>query len=76
MSDNVRCAKDPSMKNLNPAGLLLSLPLPDQVCEEITMDFIEGLPKSLGKSTILVIVDMLTKYAHFIPFPIHSLPRL
>jgi hypothetical protein len=29
------------------------------------MDFITGLPKSKGKSFIMVIVDRLTKYAHF-----------
>jgi hypothetical protein len=29
------------------------------------MDFITGLPKSKGKSVIMVIVDRLTKYAHF-----------
>jgi transposase InsO family protein len=33
----------------------------------ITMDFIEALPRSEGKDTILVVVDKLTKYAHFIP---------
>ena len=29
------------------------------------MDFITGLPKTEGKSVIMVIVDRLTKYAHF-----------
>jgi len=29
------------------------------------MDFITGLPKSEGKSVIMVIVDKLTKYTHF-----------
>jgi len=29
------------------------------------MDFIIGLPKSEGKSVIMVLVDRITKYAHF-----------
>jgi hypothetical protein len=29
------------------------------------MDFITGLPKSKGKSVIIMIVDRLTKYSHF-----------
>ena len=51
-----------------PAGKLQSLPIPVWKWENIAMDFIVGLPRSqAGHDAIWVVVDRLTKTAHFLP---------
>jgi hypothetical protein len=55
-------------KHRNPTGLLQPLPIPEWKWEVVTTDFIMGLPKT-GKlhDSIMVVVNKLTKVAHFIP---------
>ncbi|GJY60497.1 reverse transcriptase domain-containing protein, partial [Tanacetum coccineum] len=51
-----------------PSGLLVQPEIPMWKWERITMDFVTKLPKtSIGHDTIWVIVERLTKSAHFIP---------
>jgi len=49
-------------------GLLQPLPIPEWKWETISMDFIMGLPKTKSNNdSIMVVVDKLSKSAHFIP---------
>ena len=66
------CQQNKSSRHAKYGNLHFSTP-PVESWEEVTMDFITKLPPSIeGHSgvtydTILVIVDKLTKYAHFVP---------
>lgn len=52
-------------------GLLQPLPIPTQIWDTITMDFITALASSHGFTTIMVVVDILCKYAHFGALPLN-----
>ena len=45
-------------------GLLQPLLVPEQIWQNVTMNFIEGLPNSFGKKVIFVVVDRLSNAAH------------
>jgi hypothetical protein len=50
------------------AGLLQLLPIPEKKWEAITIDFITKIPrKTRQHDSIMVVVDKLTKAAHFFP---------
>jgi hypothetical protein len=63
--DTCRRVKAVHMKTARP---LQSLPIPMWKCEDKSMDFVVGLPKTTkGYDSIWVIVDRLTKTAQFLP---------
>ncbi|KAF8046305.1 hypothetical protein N665_3856s0001 [Sinapis alba] len=51
-----------------PSGLLQNLPISEWKWDHITMDFVSGFPTTRNrKDAVWVVVDRLTKSAHFIP---------
>ncbi|GKF45418.1 putative reverse transcriptase domain-containing protein, partial [Tanacetum coccineum] len=67
VSKCLTCAKVKA-EHQKPSGLLQQPEIPEWKWEKITMDFISGLPRTpSGYDSIWVIVDRLTKSAHFLP---------
>ncbi|GJR05912.1 putative reverse transcriptase domain-containing protein [Tanacetum coccineum] len=80
VSKCLTCAKVKA-EHQRPSGLLVQPAIPEWKWDNITMNFITKLPKSSqGFDTIWVIVDLLTKFAHFLPIrdnnPLDKLARL
>ncbi|KAH0644862.1 hypothetical protein KY284_032746 [Solanum tuberosum] len=56
------------VEHQRPGGLLQNIPIPTWKWEEVNMDFVVGLPRTRRQhDSIWVIVDRMTKSAHFIP---------
>nr|GEX55525.1 retrotransposon protein, putative, Ty3-gypsy subclass [Tanacetum cinerariifolium] len=67
VSQCLTCAKVKA-EHLKPSGLLQQPEIPKWKWENVTMDFVTGLPRTpSGYDSIWVIVDRLTKSAHFLP---------
>ena len=61
-----------------PSGLLNPVPIPQWKWDNITMDFVSSFPLTQRKhDAVWVIMDRLTKYAHFLPVRLdYSMDRL
>ena len=60
------CARNKTPRH-KPHGLLQQLPVPERPWSSVSMDFIVKFPASSGYDSVFVVVDRLTKMAHFIP---------
>jgi len=63
-------------ETINLLGTLQPFPIPTSISTNVSMDFITGLPKLGNKFVIMVVVDILSKYAHFCALPHRFTPTL
>ncbi|RVW66686.1 Transposon Ty3-I Gag-Pol polyprotein [Vitis vinifera] len=64
---NCQICQQVKVEHQRPAGLLQPLPIPEWKWDNITMDFVIGLPRTRSKKNgVWVIMDRLTKSAHFL----------
>lgn len=54
-------------ETIKPSGPLPPISILTQVWTYIVMNFVEGWPLAHGRNAILMVVDHLSKYGHFIP---------
>lgn len=55
-------------RNMLPGGTLQPLPIPEEPWQSVSMDYVTGLPcTTAGYDAVYVVLDRLTKMAHFIP---------
>ena len=64
MAECLVCQQN-KVETIKTSGMLQPLAIRSQRWEEVPMDFIIDLPNFEGKSVIVVVIDKLTKYAHF-----------
>jgi len=66
------------IEHQRPTGMLQPLDIPEWKWDSITIDFVVGLPRTIQKfDSVWIIVDRLTKSAHFLPINIrYSLEKL
>jgi hypothetical protein len=56
------------VEHRHPVGFLQPFPIPEKKWEVVTIDFITKFPRTTRKhDSIMVVVDKLTKDAHFVP---------